>query len=71
MTGSELRQLAEARSEALAVVLTATAAGVWETTPELLDALAALGLGGSVGSRGSGVIPAGLTPQTVGTSVML
>jgi hypothetical protein len=42
MTPSELRHLAELRAEALAVVLTATAAGVWETTPELLDALAHL-----------------------------
>jgi hypothetical protein len=42
MTSSELHQLAEVRAEALAVDLTATAAGIWEPTPDLLDALADL-----------------------------
>jgi hypothetical protein len=42
VTPAELRRLAEARATALAVDLTATAAGIWEPTPDLLDALSDL-----------------------------
>jgi hypothetical protein len=42
VTDEERHQLARARSEALAVNLTATAVGVFEPTTQLLDATAPL-----------------------------